>query len=159
MRHKAHRRDKMSPGPSTTDICGTLAFATRKDARLGASRVRLPRGHRHRAVRCPRCDLWHITFIPQMVYSGLVTADEWYGRNGQPCYREILGSLIDAFRARFGVEPRFERREHHGHDLWSAGAELAGTALWARDRDDPVAAIQDLIESADRPTADLEEAA
>jgi hypothetical protein len=139
------RREKLVAGPAT-NACGRVAFRTRKLARKGAERMPLPPDSQHRPYKCDGCELWHVGHIPALVAQGVVTTDEWYGRNNGPAYRDILIPLLDLARRHLGGQPWFERREHPElGDLWTAAGDAYGQTLYARDYDDPVSAVEALI--------------
>lgn len=66
----------------TTNQCGKRAYLSRKEARKATRRLKQEgKGDRMREYRCPDCDRWHIGHLPQRVYRGDMSADEFYGRS------------------------------------------------------------------------------
>lgn len=84
------RRKKYPPGPRKPigkiwcSECQKIGWWSRRDARHAEHQY--PE-EQMRAYRCPATTtetLWHIGHLPAQVRQGLISADEWYGRTGEP---------------------------------------------------------------------------
>jgi hypothetical protein len=140
-RHKARGGDRIKP-PASTNACGVFGYFTRNDAQRRDSNRPDIRGHR-REYRCDECGLWHLGHLPELVVAGVVTADEWYGRNGQPPYGEIIRG-VDALLRQNGIR---HVRFHRGPEgeSWGMVARIHGEDYAVHHQLDPVGAAEAML--------------
>jgi hypothetical protein len=148
--HKRRRQDnhRHRPSGATNAICGLVGYQERKGADRAAKRLPPIDGEHARAYQCiDGCDLWHAGWLPGLVRAGVVTATEWYGRDGQPPMQDILLPLLERLRAIGRGKATFERRQHgpDDTDLWTAVIDCRAGMFVARDYDTPHAAAMAVI--------------
>lgn len=146
LRHSARRKEARPNKPQgASNACGLIAFDSRREADRGARVMPLDRSGSARPFRCnPGCGLWHVGYLPALVTQGVVTADEWFGRNGHTPMRKVILPLLDHIEktTRFGV-PTISRRVCPVTDanLWTIVVDTPDAGqLVARDYSSPAEA-------------------
>jgi hypothetical protein len=145
-KHGARRKEhRLNRPEGAVNACGLVAFASRREANFGATRMPLHPDMPARPYLCINgCQLWHVGYLPELVVQGVVTADEWYGRNGHKPMRSIIPPLLEQITrtTRFGT-PTISRRTCMvtDRDLWTMIVDTPDAGqLAARDYDSPAEA-------------------
>lgn len=145
-RHQVRRKEARRNRPTgASNSCGLIAFDSRKEADFGARFMPLDPGRTYRPYLCTTgCRLWHVGYLPELVIQGVVTSDEWYGRNGHAPMRKVIPPLLEHIQrtTRFGT-PTIARRicPVTDRDLWTIILDTPDAGqLIARDYDSPAEA-------------------
>lgn len=146
LRHSARRKETRPNKPQgASNACGLIAFDSRREADRGARRMPLEPGAPARPYHCSNgCGLWHVGYLPALVVQGVVTENEWFGRNGHEPMRKVIPPLLEHIErvTRFGV-PSISRRTCMvtDRDLWTIIVDTPDAGqLIARDYDSPAEA-------------------
>lgn len=145
-RHRARRKESRLNKPNgASNSCGLIAFDSRREADLGARRMPLDPGAPARAYKCTDgCGLWHVGYLPALVVQGVVTANEWFGRNGHAPMRKVIPQLLEHVEktTRFGTATIARRTcLVTDRDLWTIILDTPDAGqLVARDYDSPAEA-------------------
>lgn len=149
--HRARRKEHRLNKPNgATNSCGLVAFDSRREARFGAGFMPLDRSTTARPYQCkpidgkPGCGLWHVGYLPTLVIQGVVTADEWFGRNGHEAMRKVIPPLLEHIEktTRFGTASISRRTcPVTDVDLWTIVVDTPDAGqLVAQDYDSPAEA-------------------
>lgn len=145
-KHRARRKEhRLNKPKGAVNSCGLMAFDSRREADFGARFMPLDRTQVARPYLCKTgCGLWHVGYLPTLVVQGVVTADEWYGRNGHQAMRKVIPPLLEHITnvTRFGT-PTIARRTClvTDRDLWTVIIDTPNAGqLIARDYDSPAEA-------------------
>jgi hypothetical protein len=140
-RRKRRNRERIKP-PASTNECGVFGYIDRNDAKRRDSNRPDVVGHR-REYLCDDCGLWHLGHLPELVVAGVVTADEWYGRKGNPPYGEIIRD-VDVLLRKNGIR---KVNFHRGPDgeSWGMVARIHGGDYAVHHQSDPVGAAEAML--------------
>lgn len=101
-RHRARRQEARLNKPNgASNSCGLIAFDSRREAKLGARFMPLDPTQTARPFECTPaagkrgCGLWHVGYLPALVVAGVVTSDEWFGRNGHQAMSKVIPPLME----------------------------------------------------------------